>query len=296
MEIMKIFQDKGKTILPRVDSILLFSRLLIVVAVGALLLQKELDQQGTLLLSILTGTFLLQLILFSILIKQGKYDLKKAYLVIIIYELIYIPILIYNTGGLESNFYLFYCLTAIFSAYMLTSRISLFISTLISASYIILVYDNLQVTSVVHVLVRIGLIWFLSLTLSFVFDYIRRSEGRLLKLFDTLNKRTSELEKSQANLELIYENTRVLAGILDVDEVIAEVMKITGKLMSYPASGILLKGPGGNYIYRGRDIDGKTNFHLKAADSEANGLILKVAKQAEPVTVKDIGGRNDYHL
>ena len=131
-------------------------------------------------------------------------------------------------------------------------------------------------------------------TLSFVFDYIRRSEGRLLKLFDTLNQRTSELERSQAHLELIYENTRVLVGILDVDEGIVEVMRITGKLMNYPASGILLKGPGGNFIYRGRDIDGKTNFHLKAADSKSNTLILRVAKQAEPVTVKDIGGRIDY--
>ena len=51
---MKIFQDKGKTILPRVDSILLLSRLLIVVAVGALMLQNEINQQGTILLSILT--------------------------------------------------------------------------------------------------------------------------------------------------------------------------------------------------------------------------------------------------
>ncbi len=291
---MKIFQDKGKTILPRVDSILLFSRLLIVMAVGALLLQNELNQQGTILLSILTGTFLLQLILFSVLIKQGKYNLKKAYLVIILYELAYIPVIIYYSGGFESNYYLFFCLTAIFSAYMLTLPVSLTVTSIISAIYIFLVYNNIQVDTAVPVLIRIGFIWFCSLAVSFVFNYIRRSEERLLKLFDTLNKRTSELERSQAHLELIYENTRVLAGILNVDEVIAEVMKITGKLMRYPASGILLKGPGSNYIYRGRDIDGKTNFHLKAADSEANALILRVAKQAEPITVKDIGGRNDY--
>ncbi|HHI03670.1 MAG TPA: hypothetical protein ENL22_09135 [candidate division Zixibacteria bacterium] len=101
---MKVFQDKGKTMLPRVDSILLLSRLMVVFAVGVLLFQNELNLQGTILLSILSGTFLFQLILFWILIKQGKYDLKKAYLVIIIFELIYIPVLIYYTGGIESNF------------------------------------------------------------------------------------------------------------------------------------------------------------------------------------------------
>ncbi|MFH2035058.1 MAG: GGDEF domain-containing protein, partial [Candidatus Zixiibacteriota bacterium] len=191
-------------------------------------------------------------------------------------------------------YFLFFCLTAIFRAYMMTLPVSLTVTFFISAIYIFLVYNDIQVDTAIPVLIRIGFIWFCSFAVSFVFNYIRRSEERLLKLFDTLNKRTSELEKSQAHLELIYENTRVLAGILNVDEVIAEVMKITGKLMNYPASGILLKGPGGNYIYRGRDIDGRTNFHLKAADLEANTLIMRVAEQAEPVTVKDIGGRNDY--
>jgi len=291
---MKIFQDKGKTILPRVDIILLLSRLLIVFAVGVLLLQNQFDKQTTIFLSILTGTFLFQLVLFSLLVKRGKYNLKKAYLVIILFELIYIPVLISYTGGIESNFYLFYCLTVTFGAYMFISRISQFITGLISATYTILVFSSIETFPIVEVFVRIGVIWFLSLMLSFVFDYIRRSEARLLKLFDTLNQRTSELERSQAHLEVIYENTRVLAGILDVDEVIAEIMRIAGEIMNYSASGILLKGPVGNYIYRGRYIDGKMNFHLKASDSEVNTLILRVAKMAESVTVKDIGGRTDY--
>jgi diguanylate cyclase (GGDEF)-like protein len=291
---MKIFLDKGKTLLPRVDSVLLLSRLMIVLAVGALPFQQKLNRYETILLSILAITFLVQLIIFLVLMKREKYDLKKAYFVIIIYEMVLIPVMIHFSGGFASNYYLFYCLTAIFSAYMLTLPISLSISGLISAIYIVLVYDDLQVSTAPQILMRIGFIWFLSLAVSFVFNYIRRSENRLLKLFDTLNQRTSELERSQAHLELIYENTRVLAGILDVDGVIEEVMRITGQLMSYPASGILLKGPGDNFIYRGRDIAGQSNFHLKAADSGANQLILRVARLGEAITVKDVNGRADY--
>ena len=64
---MKIFQDKGKTLLPKVDSILLLSRLLIVLAAGVVLYNSELPFQGRIFLSILTGTFVSLLVLFWIL-------------------------------------------------------------------------------------------------------------------------------------------------------------------------------------------------------------------------------------
>jgi len=291
---MKVFQDKGKTLLPRVDSMLLLSRLLAVLGVVAVLFLGDFDYNDRLLLSILSGTFLLQLSLFWYLIRQSKYDLKRAYLSIILFELIYIPVLINATGGYESNFYLLYCLTVIFGAYMLTFRVTLAIVGVISISYVYLAMNSFSTITAFHLMFRVGFIWFLSFTISFVFDYIRRSEIRLLKLFDTLNQRTSELEKSQAHLELIYENTRVLAGILDVDGVIEEVMKIMSNLLAYPASGILLVGPGNNFIYRGRNVGGQSNYHLKAADSEKAILIGRVASQGEPVTVVDIGGRKDY--
>ncbi|MCX6826613.1 MAG: GGDEF domain-containing protein, partial [candidate division Zixibacteria bacterium] len=121
-----------------------------------------------------------------------------------------------------------------------------------------------------------------------------RSEKRLLNLFDTLNKRTSELEKSQAHLEMIYENSRVLAGILDIDGVVEELMKIMGNLLAYQASGLLLVVSGGNFIYRGRNIGGQNNYNLKAVDKNRMDLIRRVVEQQETVTVVDISGRNDY--
>ena len=60
---MKVFQDKGKTLLPRVDSILLLSRLLAVLGVVAILFVEDFSYGDRLLLSILSGTFLLQLFL-----------------------------------------------------------------------------------------------------------------------------------------------------------------------------------------------------------------------------------------
>ncbi len=291
---MKIFQDKGKTLLPRVDSIFLLSRLLIVVGTIWVFFIDSLGDHQRLVLEILTGSFVLQLFILSYVIRKRTYDLKNAYLSILLFDSIFVSILIHFSGGYHSDFFLFYYLIVAFSSYIFVFRISMIANSAITVVYVLLAYESFESGHLVGLTLRVGLMWFLSLTIAFVSDYIRRSEVRLLKLFDTLNLRTAELEKSQAHLEMIYENTRVLAGILDVDGVTEEVMRILGEILAYPACGLLLSGPGGNLIYRGRNISGQLNFHLKAADGEKSELIRRVVDQGEAVTIVDISGRRDY--
>jgi diguanylate cyclase (GGDEF)-like protein len=291
---MKIFQDKGKTLLPRVDSIFLLSRTLILLGAGWMFFTSDLNPGDSLLLGILNVAFLIQLLLSIYLVRVASIDLKKAYLSIVLFDLVLVSVLIRLSGGFESNMFLFYYLITAFTSYILIFRFAMIMVALISAVYVVIIYDSLQVSGTAVLVTRIGIMWYLSLAIAFVSDYVRRSENRLLKLFDTLNQRTAELEKSQANLEMIYENSRVLTGILDVNGVSKEVMRIIGELLTYPASALLLTGPGGNLIYRGRNISGHSNFHLKAADGDRNELIKRVAQQTEPVTVVNITGRNDY--
>jgi len=293
---MKIFQDKGKTILPRVDSILLLSRLLIAAGVLSLLFQGGLSVKAQYILSGLTAVYLSLMLVFGIMVRSGKYDLKIPYLSIIVFELLFIPALIFLTKGSQPTFFLFYYLTVSFAAYMMRFSITLVILGIITVSYLsLLEYFGLITTRwIMGIFLQLGFMWFLSLAISFVGDFIRKSEKRLLNLFNTLNQRTAELEKSQAHLEMTYENTRVLAGILDIDGVIQEVMRIMGQVMAYPSSGLLLIGPGKNLIYRGRNISGQANFHLKAADPDSNELVYMVAKQGEIVSINDIGRRKGY--
>ena len=82
---MKIFQDKGKTILPKVDSMLLLSRLLTLLSALWVVFYLELRKVELLLYSILTFTYFITLVFFGFLSRKGKYDLKKPYLVIILF-------------------------------------------------------------------------------------------------------------------------------------------------------------------------------------------------------------------
>jgi len=291
---MNIFRDTGKTLLPREDAIFLASRVMTLIAVIWVIIFQRLSRPHFLILIILTGTFILQAFLFWRMIARGKYQLKKVYLITIGFDLVLLSVLIKFDGGYGSDFYLLYYMTIAFSSYVMVFPAALILTGIISAIYILLAVESFQAPQIVPILIRVGLMWFLLFAISYISDFIRRSEKRLLSLFDTLNLRTSELERSQAHIEMIYENSRALAGILDVDGAIEQVMKIMSDLLTYPASGLIFVGPGGNLIYRGRNTGGQTNFHLKAVEIGKQELIGRVVSQSEMVTVVDITGRTDY--
>jgi len=280
--------------LPRVDTLFLLSRLLIFAGIAWVVLYAGLGGPNTTGLAILTGSYLITMVIMGKLIRDERRNLKKGYLAIIIFDLIFVTVLINHDAGYHSDFFLMYYLTIMFAAYLLTFPATLILMGLTTIAYSAVIFSDIRLEHSVYIAIRIGLMWFLAMAISFVSDYVRRSEKRLLKLLDTLNQRTTELEKSQAHVKMIYDQSRILGGTLNVDELVEGVMKIMGHLLGYSASGIILVGQGRNFIYRGRNINGKDNFHLKAVNEEKNGLLWKVAKQTDPVSVVDVRGRDDY--
>jgi diguanylate cyclase (GGDEF)-like protein len=93
---------------------------------------------------------------------------------------------------------------------------------------------------------------------------------------------------------MVYDNSRILAGILDFDQIIDEVLKIGERVLDYPALGIMLIGPSNNLIYRGRLVGGEKNTGLKAVSQTSTELAYRVARYAEPTRVVDLSGRTDY--
>ncbi len=291
---MKIFHDRGRTLLPRVDTIFLLSRLMILFGAIWVYFSADLNYTSKLILLSLSGAFVLQLLIFWAIMRDKNPDLKKAYLFMIIFDLVFTSVLINMTGGYQSEYFLFYYLTVAFTGYILAFWAAMTMMAALSLIYVAVCLSGFSTGAIPDIIIRMGIMWFFFLAIAFVSDYIRRSEQRLLNLFNTLNQRTTELEKSQVHLEMIYENLRTLGSFLDVDGIIEEAMRIMGEILAYPASALLLIGPGNNLIYRGRNIAGQSNFHLKAMDKDKNRLLQLVFEQGEPVRVADISGRDDY--
>jgi len=292
---MKLFLDRNKTLLPRIDVIFLLARIMTFLVVAWFALFGDYAESDSRLFLVVTITYGILVIIFFAAMR-GKFDLKLAYLGTVMYDVIFLPLFTIYTGGLDSSFYLLFFLTVSVAAYVLTFYFAFAVTFVSCVSYVAAVFPQLTVEDLFGFSIRVGFMWVGFLALSYVSQYMRKSEHRLLKLFDTLNMRTSELEKSQAQLEMIYENTRILASILEPENVVREVMRIMGQTLQYQNCALILISRNGEYYYRARSISGNPSFHRKALRVAPTDLLSKVAEQQEAVRIKDLGDRKDYQV
>jgi diguanylate cyclase (GGDEF)-like protein len=292
---MKLFLDRNKTLLPRVDVIFLMTRILVFLLVCFFAVFGDYEPGDRMLWVVVTCTYGLLLGLFFFAIRH-KFDLKLAYLGSILYDVMFLPLFVTFTGGMNSSFYLLFYLTISVAAYVLTLPFALTVTAVLSGIYTLAVFPNAVVGDMLGFSVRVGFMWLAFLALSYVSDYMRKSEHRLMKLFDTLNMRTSELEKSQALLEMIYENTRILAGMLDPDSVVREVMQIMNGTLQYKCCALVLRDESRGYYYRARIANGTTSYNPKAMEIGEKDLIVRVVRGQESVRINDAAGRDDYQM
>ncbi len=290
---MKLFLDRNKTLLPRIDVIFLLTRVLTLIGFLWYVLSSSILRDEPVLCSIIIVTFIANLSLLALAIRD-RFDMKLAYLSAIIYDIIFVPIFIAYTGGVQSSMFVLFFLTVSVGAYMLTFWFATAVTVIVTVAYLIIISQDLTIDALFGVTMRIGFLWISYLAVAYASDYLRKSERRLMKLFDTLNMRTSELEKSQAQLEMIYENTRILAAILEPDGVVKEIARILGRTLQYQQFALVFRNRPDTFYYRARQIDGHANFHAKALDITKNDLLRKVADMHEPIRIKEIGDRDDY--
>lgn len=290
---MRLFLDRNRTLLPRIDVIYLSSRALVLLGLAWFTFFGEYDSSSQ---PILQGIVMVYAVHLMVLVAavRDKFDLKLAYLSAIVFDMVFVPVFIHYTGGMQSSFYLLFYLGISVAAYLLTFWFAAAVTTVFTLIYVALVYSELRIEILFDFCMRLGFLWVCFLALSYVSEFLRKSERRLLKLFDTLNMRTQELERSQAQLEVIYENTRNLASILAPDEVVREIMRIMGRMLQFRNYAVVFRDKWGHYLYRARSIDGKQSYQLKAIDDVDVELIHRVSLADEPVCVKDLSNRTDY--
>lgn len=289
---MSILHTDSRFTLPRVESLHFFSRLIILCSLlGFLFFQESISSLPV--FYILVGSYAAFTLTNWLLGKRHFEHSDYIYLISKGFDAAFITVLTRFTGGMASEFYIFYFFTAPLGAFVMSSKSTVIVSALITAGYVLGNLDTINQVPPLAIVLRMGIIWIFAMTVNYVAEYIRRSETRLLKVFNTLNRRTSELEKTHTQLEMVYENSRILAGILDFDEILNEIMKIGERVLDYPALGILLVGPGENLIYRGRLIGGIKDTKLSTVDRGEIPLVYSVARSGKSTRV-DLTDRDDY--
>ena len=191
---MKILHQDFKTLIPRVESVHMLSRLIFLMGIVAYIIFGPLAKQNLYPLSVILGITLVLMGGCRLMSYLRHEQLSSINFYTIIVDAFLIAAVTRYTGGAASDFYVFYFLTVSVGAYVLSSIATIIFAGLISALYLIGNFQTLTLAGPLGIIIRITLIWFYALMVNYISEYFRRSEARLLKVFNTLNRRTSELE------------------------------------------------------------------------------------------------------
>lgn len=117
---------------------------------------------------------------------------------------------------------------------------------------------------------------------------MKYSRSKLLRTFDILNQRTSELEKSQAQIETIYETSRTLGEKLNLSEVVEEILNIVQKILGYRFFSIFVLTEQGMLSLLGEIKKGERYKHGEPKAERLRGVFSEVVNTGKTVRVFDV--------
>ena len=161
-----------------------------------------------------------------------------------------IAAVIHFTGNMHSEFYLaFFPVVALAAVVSSGWRATLLIFWYAVIFGISVIPFNTQSDDIQLFIIRLISILGVGMVTFAVAQSMRSSESKLLKTLDVLNERTWELEKSQAQLSNIYETTRALSGILDLDNLLAEILDVANRIFRLQKCQIYLSNITADCLY-----------------------------------------------
>jgi diguanylate cyclase (GGDEF)-like protein len=177
-------------------------------------------------------------------------------------EALLVMLLIRFSGRIDSQFYLAYFpLIAFISMYSSKWRAILGIIWY-GICFVLATYaGDYGIGYWQAVMIRLSAIWMVGFISFSIAHYMKSSENKLLKTLDVLNERTWELESSQAQLSSIYETTRALSGILNLEELLGEILRIAQNNFRYKHCSIYLTRLGHDELYLFASLDNE-NRHI----------------------------------
>lgn len=278
-----------KNLFSKVDTIFVINRAVTILGIAAwtaFVAQKQVNLD---LARYLLGGFALHLVLFYLLAHRKFVSRDRLYRVTLFFDLAFITTLVWATGGLESDFYLLYYLAISFGAFYHGLRFGLLVSAFATTFYMAANLTTFEQIFLGDLAIRVSFFWFFAVAVGIISRYLKGSEERLLRALDTLNERTTELERSQVQLETIYETTRALGEIHNLEEVLDEILNITRRVLGYPACSVLLLNAKEDRLLLKARMEGsaKKIFRDPPPVVELEGIIGQVAKSGRPERVFD---------
>ncbi len=151
--------------------------------------------------------FFIYSILLYLYIFSKPQQIRLAYLIALVLDLIFLFILTHYTGGFDSDFILgFFLLVALHSFYF-GLNFGLIVATASTLLYLFSAYPQISSTNAVNLALRIAFFYLVAVSLGLLSKKEARDRQKIQNLYDDLKKHRSELEQERDKL------SKILMGI-----------------------------------------------------------------------------------
>jgi diguanylate cyclase (GGDEF)-like protein len=243
----------------------------------------------------IAGAMAVHLLIFGLLSKSKSVQKSSLYRFTFGFDIIAITGLVYTTGGITSNFFIFYYLVISFAAYNSGLQGGVIVAFIASISYLLVNMPGLMPEFLAYIPLRLSVGWFLAFAIGIFSKHFKSSGSKLLHLLDTLNERTTELERTQIQLETIYETSRSLGEIHNLDEVFVEINNIADNILGYQMCSILLLDSEHQHLeLAAKVVNGKKEIYKNPAKIGLKGIAGKAIESSRVVRIADLTTMSNY--
>ncbi len=213
---------------------------------------------------------------------------EKLYFLTSVLDLILITWVGLLTDSKGSGFFLLYFLVVPFGSYVAGLIPGVSLAFLSAIFYISVNAGEIASLPVSFVLIRVLALLVLALAVGAVVKDMRGSKSKLMGMFDVLNQRTSELEKSQAQIETIYETSRTLGEILNLDEVVGGILNMVQKILGYRFFSIFILSDRDSLSLLGEIKEGESIKYSEPEATRLKGIHREIVNNGKPIRVFDV--------
>ncbi len=226
--------------------------------------------------------------------KNFRIPEEKLYFFSTVLDLIFITLAGLLTDRKESEFFYLYFLAVPFGSYASGLLAGLLLALLSSIFYLSVNVRDFSVLPTSPVLFKIMALWVLALTVGLVVKELKNSRSKLLRIFDILNQRTSELEKSQAQIETIYETSRTLVEKLSLYEVVDEILNLVQRILGYRYFSLFILKDSSSVSLLGEIKAGNRIRHSEPRVERRKGILSGVVTRGKPVRIFDVNNEPGF--
>jgi diguanylate cyclase (GGDEF)-like protein len=292
---MKPGRITGPNLLPQIETLFIYARAIAALGIVLWLFFSPESAAARVPVQAILALFAAHLGLFFLAVNRRWMSRRNIYWITLLFDVFLVTVLVRFTGGVESEFFLLYFLSVGFGAYYMGMNSGLLLSFVITLNYLLTNSQAIPGAFFGDLLMRLSLLWFFAAATGYMSEFFRQAEERLLRTLNTLNQRTSELEKAHAELRMVYETARSLGEHNDPDKILSELLHIATKILGYQHLGVMLFNQQRDGLLLVARMDsGEQTLLRPPLLYDMSGVSGYVARTGRPQRLYDVTGDDRY--